>query len=347
MPIRPPKRTPAVARTTRPAPTGSIPALGLVLGVAADAAVGDPRRGHPVALFGTAAGALERRMYADSRARGAAYTALCVAGTAALGVAADRLTRRHPAARVLVTAAATWAVLGGTTLRREAHAIAVPLLADPDAPVGLAAARARLPHLVGRDPSALDATQISRAVVESVAENTSDAVVAPLFWGAVAGLPGLLAYRAVNTLDAMVGHKSPRYLHFGWASARLDDAANWAPARLTGLLTVAAAPLVGGSPRATHRVLRRDARAHPSPNSGHCEAAAAGALGVRLGGRNIYAGCSEDRPPLGDGRPPTPRDVPRAARLATAVCLAAAAIATTALRATSGLRRVARPPRRR
>ncbi|WTW94222.1 cobalamin biosynthesis protein [Streptomycetaceae bacterium NBC_01309] len=310
------------AHQPKPAAT-RIPALGLALGVALDVLVGDPRRAHPVAAFGTVAGALERRMYADSRPRGAAYAAVCVGATAALGVAADRLTRRRPVARTAVTAAATWAVLGGTTLRREARAIAAPLTAGD-----LAAARERLPYLVGRDPSALDEAGIARAVVESVAENTSDAVVAPLFWAAVAGLPGLLAYRAVNTLDAMVGHRTPRHTNFGWASARLDDAANWIPARATGLLTVAAAPLTGGSPREAWRVLRRDGGAHPSPNSGRCEASAAGALGVRLGGRNVYAGRTEDRPALGDGRPPVPADVERANRLSAAVGLAAAAVTT-------------------
>ncbi|WP_436773670.1 cobalamin biosynthesis protein [Yinghuangia sp. YIM S09857] len=305
--------------------SGRASVLGLAIGVAVDAVVGDPRRAHPVAAFGAAAGALERRMYADSRCRGTAYTAVCVGATAALGVAADRLTRGRPLARTAVTAAATWAVLGGTTLRREARAIAGPLVAGD-----LEAARERLPYLVGRDPSGLDEAGITRAVVESVAENTSDAVVAPLFWGAVAGLPGLLAYRAVNTLDAMVGHRTPRHGKFGWASARLDDAANWIPARATGLLTVAAAPLVGGSPRETSRVLRRDGGAHPSPNSGRCEASAAGALGLRLGGRNVYAGRTEERPVLGDGRPPVPADIERANRLSAAVGLAAAAVALPA-----------------
>ncbi|MDI2126396.1 cobalamin biosynthesis protein [Yinghuangia seranimata] len=298
-----------------------IPALGLALGVAADALVGDPRRGHPVALFGSAAHRLEQRLYAPTRARGAVYTALLVGGSAALGQAATRLTRRSRVARTAVTAAATWAVLGGTTLCREARAIGAPLAAGD-----LPAARARLPYLVGRDPSGLDETGIARAVVESVAENTSDAVVAPLFWGAVAGVPGLLAYRAANTLDAMVGHRTPRHAEFGWASARLDDAANWIPARLTGLLTVAAAPLVGGSPRTTWTVLRRDGAAHPSPNSGRCEASAAGALGLRLGGRNVYAGRTEDRPELGDGRSAEAADIPRANRLSTAVGLSAAAL---------------------
>src|SRR2546423_15361598 len=133
----------------------------------------------------------------------------------------------------------------------------------------LAAARARLPHLCGRDPSTLDSTELARATVESVAENTSDAVVGPLFWGAVAGLPGLVAYRAVNTLDAMVGHRSSRSLNCGWASARLDDAANWVPARVTAALTAACAPLVTKAhPGKVIDTVRRDGGHHPSPNAG-------------------------------------------------------------------------------
>jgi adenosylcobinamide-phosphate synthase len=163
----------------------------------------------------------------------------------------------------------------------------------------------------------------------SVAENTSDAAVAPLFWGAVAGVPGLLAYRAVNTLDAMVGHHSPRYERFGWAAARLDDVANWLPARATAVLTTACAPLAGGSPRGALRVWLRDGAAHPSPNSGRCEAAVAGALGLRLGGRNVYGSRVEVRPPLGDGRPPTASDIRRAVRLSRAVWTAAVILAAT------------------
>ncbi|MFP8908512.1 CobD/CbiB family cobalamin biosynthesis protein, partial [Streptomyces atacamensis] len=142
-----------------------------------------------------------------------------------------RAVRRSPAARTALQAAAVWAVVGGTTRAREARAIAAALEAGD-----LEAARARLPHLCGRDPQALDADGIARAVVESVAENTSDAVVGALVWGAAAGVPGLAGFRAVNTLDAMVGHRSPRHLRFGWASARLDDAAGWPGARLTALL---------------------------------------------------------------------------------------------------------------
>ncbi|MET8144439.1 cobalamin biosynthesis protein [Sphaerisporangium sp. NPDC005288] len=224
-----------------------------------------------------------------------------------------------------LTALATWAVLGGTTLGREGAYMARALEADD-----LVAARDRLPHLCGRDPSGLSADELARATVESIAENTSDAVVAPLVWGAVAGVPGLLAYRAINTLDAMVGHRSERYERFGWAAARLDDVANYVPARITGALACVLAPLVGGSPRRAAAVLRRDGGRHPSPNSGRCEAAFAGALGVRLGGRNVYAGRVEHRPVLGDGRDPRVGDIARSVRLARAVNLAAAGLAVTA-----------------
>jgi adenosylcobinamide-phosphate synthase len=300
-------------------------ALGLALGAAADLALADPRRRHPVAGFGTAAAALERRVWRDARAAGAGYAAVLVAGAAGLGAAADRATRDRPALRTLAVAAATWAVLGGTSLGRAATAMAGALDAGD-----LPAARALLPTLAGRDPSALGAGELARATVESVAENTSDAAVAPLFWGAVAGLPGLLGYRAVNTLDAMVGHRSPRYARFGWAAARLDDVANWVPARLTAALTVLCAPVVGGSASGALRVWWRDGAAHPSPNAGRCEAALAGALGLRLGGRNVYGSRVEDRPSLGDGRPPGASDVRRAVRLSRAVCAGAAVLAAGA-----------------
>jgi adenosylcobinamide-phosphate synthase len=194
----------------------------------------------------------------------------------------------------------------------------------------LAAARERLPHLCGRDPSALGPSELARATVESVAENTSDAAVGALFWGAVAGLPGLVGYRAVNTLDAMVGHRSARYARFGTAAARLDDAANLVPARVTAALTVAAAPLVGGSRSRALWIWAHDGRRHPSPNSGQCEAAMAGALGVRLGGRNVYAGRVEDRPHLGRGRAPEAGDIRRAVRLSALVSAGATALAVAA-----------------
>lgn len=296
----------------------------MVAGAALDALVPDPRRGHPVALFGGAAQALERRMYADSKPRGAAYAAACVGSVV---LAARTLERRSGTARFVAVAAGTWAVLGGRSLRHEA-ALVHELLARGD----LDGARQRVTHLVSRDPAGLDADGVARAAVESVAENTCDAVVAPLFWGAVAGLPGLLGYRAVNTLDAMVGYRSARYANFGWAAARLDDLANAAPARLTALLTVLAARGTGADAGAAVRIARRDGRRHPSPNSGFSEAAFAGALGLRLGGRNSYAGRVDERPQLGDGRIPTVADLPRAARLSAAVTVAAAALAAVAAR---------------
>jgi adenosylcobinamide-phosphate synthase len=309
-------RVPAHSRRRRRA---RATALGLLAGVAIDQIAGDPRRGHPVALFGTAARRLEARMWRDDCAAGAGYAALLIAAPAALGL----LPRSLPAAWLAaVTAAGTWVVLGSRSLTAEADAVAAHLRRGD-----LPAARQQLTHLVGRRTDCLDEAEIARATVESVAENTSDAVVAPLLWGAVAGLPGLLAYRAVNTLDAMVGHHSPRHENFGWASARADDVANYVPARLTAALTAAVARVAGGSGRSALAVTRRDGHRHPSPNAGMPEAAFAGALGVRLGGRNDYGSHVEDRPVLGgEGRVPDADDIARAARLSRAVTAAAAVV---------------------
>ncbi len=291
--------------------------------MALDALLGDPRRGHPVAAFGRAAAALEARDYADSRRRGAAHTAACVLAVAAPAALMQRRTRGRPPWQAAAAALAVWAVTGARSLHHEAERARLSLHCHD-----LASARDVLPSLCGRDPSELDAAEITRAVIESVAENTSDAVVAPLLWGAVAGLPGLVAYRAVNTLDAMVGHRSARYLRFGWASARLDDLANWIPARVTAALAAACAPLVtGASPVAVRSVTRRDGGSHPSPNAGRCEAAFAAALDVRLGGTNVYGGVTETRPDLGDGRVPEPDDIRRAVVLSRAVTVAATALA--------------------
>ncbi len=308
-------------------------AVGLLLGYAADRALADPRRWHPVAGFGQAAAALERVTYGDSRARGALHAGLLVGGAVVAGVAAERASRGRPAAHALVTAAATWCVLGGTSLGREAAAVH-DLLAAGDLP----GARQRLTHLVGRDTSVLDESGVSRATVESVAENTSDAVVAPLVLGALAGVPGLLGYRAANTLDAMVGHRTERLRRFGWASARLDDALNLPGARVAGALAVVCGP----DPRGAVCAWRRDAAAHPSPNAGVVEAAFAGALGVRLGGTTAYASGVEERPRLGDGRDPVGADIDRAARLARRVQLGA-----VLLSAGCALRPRRRPPPRR
>jgi adenosylcobinamide-phosphate synthase len=298
-------------------------AAGLAAGVALDTLFGDPRRGHPVAAFGRAAIALEARDYADTRRRGAAHAAACVLAVAAPAALMHRRTRGWPPLEAAAVASAVWAVTGARSLRHEAERVAVSLDGND-----LRSARDVLPSLCGRDPAELDAAGIARAVVESVAENTSDAVVAPLLWGAVAGIPGLAAYRAVNTLDAMVGHRSPRYLRFGWASARLDDVANWIPARVTAALTAACAPWVTRtSPVTVLRITRRDGGRHPSPNAGRCEAAFAGALGVRLGGTNVYGGVLEKRPGLGEGRAPGSGDIRRAILLSRAVTATATALA--------------------
>ncbi len=298
-------------------------ATGLALGWFVDRLVGDPRRWHPVGGFGSVAARLEQHTYAPRRWRGVVHVVMLAGGASAFGVVAERVSRHHGAAHTLVTAAATWAVLGGRSLAREATIIDGQLRADD-----LAAARLQVRNLVGRDTSALDADEVARACVESLAENTSDAVVAPLFWGALLGVPGLLGYRAVNTLDAMIGHRSERYGEFGWGAARLDDLVNWAPARLSGILALALSLGVGqGSIREGLSAIRRDAPAHPSPNGGVVEAAFAGTLGVSLGGANVYDGRTENRGRLGGGRPAGVSDIQPATRLARRVSLAALGLA--------------------
>jgi adenosylcobinamide-phosphate synthase len=266
------------------------------LGVLADRALGEPPdRWHPVAAFGRGMQQVEDRTYADNRGAGIAHAAVGVLA----GLGAGRL--------VGSTTVATWSAVAGRGLGDAAMTIG-QALEEGD----LERARELLPTLVGRDPSQLDDKEIARAVVESVAENTVDAVVAPAMWAAVAGAPGVLAHRAVNTMDAMVGHHSVRYERYGWAAARLDDAAAWVPARVTAAAVAASRPASAG---AVWRAVRRDAPAHPSPNSGVAEAAFAAALGLRLGGESRYGDRVELRPPLGDGRPPEASDIERAVRL--------------------------------
>jgi adenosylcobinamide-phosphate synthase len=312
---------------------------GLAAGVIIDALAGDPARGHPVALFGQAMTAIERALYADRRLPGAIFAGGGVLLAVGPVLGAAQLARRlpgacrpHPAGRptprgaaaLALTALTTWAVTGARSLAAEAGRIG-RALSDGDLP----GARRMLPALCGRDPAHLDTAGVCRAVVESVAENSCDAIVAPLLWGALAGPAGLAGYRAVNTLDAMAGHHSPRYERFGWASARLDDVANWAPSRVTALLAAACAPVTGGRPAPTWRTVQRYGSRHPSPNAGWCEAAFAGALGLRLGGPLSYDGHAEHRPELGDGRPPEPADIARAVRLSRAVTVAATALAAS------------------
>ncbi|RZI79198.1 MAG: cobalamin biosynthesis protein CobD, partial [Microbacterium sp.] len=239
-----------------------------------------------------------------------------------VGVLAERATAHRPVARTLLTAAATWAVLGGRSLEREALAVEALLASD------LVAARRRLTHLVGRRTEELSASEVARAVVESVAENTSDAVVSSLVWGGLLGVPGLVGHRAANTLDAMVGHRSPRYERFGWASARLDDVLNLPGSRLSAALAL----VLGDDPQAAWAAWRRDASGHPSPNAGPVEAAFAGALGITLGGTNEYGGTVEHRPLMGHGRAVQHRDVERAVRLARRVGAGALVVAATLAR---------------
>ncbi|MFT4263268.1 MAG: cobalamin biosynthesis protein [Nocardioides sp.] len=330
-------------------------AAGLLLGFAADRLLGDPERWHPVAGFGRLGRSVESRLYADSRARGVAHTAILVGGAVAVGLLAeagaralvegpDDCRRGGPiaarsarlagsrAAETLVVAAATWLVLGGRSLEREAVAVHA-LLEAGDVP----AARVQVRRLIGRDTDELDASEIARGVIESVAENTADAVVGPLVWGAVAGVPGLLGYRAINTLDAMVGHHNARYERYGWASARLDDLATWPPARVVGLATLAVAP---GRAREAWRAWRRDAAGHPSPNAGVAESVFAGILGIRLGGTNRYYGSRvEHRAIMGDGRAASPGDIAGAVRLARRIDLAALAGAAALAAVVTGSRR--------
>ena len=295
----------------------------MAAGMALDALFGDPRRGHPVAGFGRAAGALERRCWAPRRAAGALYAALLVAAPAALGGLAERRLASRPGARAALVAGAVWATVGGRSLSVEARAIA-DLVEAGD----LEGARRRAPSLVGRDPGALDGPGLCRAAVESVAENTADAVVGPLLWCAALGVAGAVGYRAANTLDAMVGHRSPRHERFGWAAARLDDALGWPPARLGAVLACLLAPAVGGRPGTALAALGEYGARHPSPNAGRMEAAFAGALGLRLGGPLSYEGRVEHRPVLGRGRPPGPHDVRRAARLSQLVGVSCALLAS-------------------
>ena len=298
--------------------------LAAAAGVVVDRALGEPpTRLHPVRAFGTVMNGVERIVYADARKNGVAYAAL---GTA-LGVCSGF---------VVGPAVSTYVAVAGRELEAVASSIG-----DALGTGDLARARALLPSLVGRDVESLDAAGVARAVVESVAENTVDAVVAPAWWAAVGGAPGALACRAVNTLDAMVGHRNARYARFGWASARLDDAMAYVPARLTAALVAAVRPAMA---RQVWEAVRRQAPAHPSPNAGVAEAAFAAALGVRLGGELRYGARVEDRPQLGTGRTPDASDIEESVRLARQVCVALAGALAAIGVAQIRLRRVRRAP---
>lgn len=301
--------------------------IGVLAGYLADLLLADPRAAHPVAGFGAVASMVERVTYRDTRIGGAVHVGVLVGAASLLGGALQRQARRRgPRWSVAATAVATWIALGGTSLARTGLAMS-DLLGRDD----VEAAKQLLPSLCGRDPTQLDIAQLTRAAVESVAENTSDAHVAPLLWGALGGAPAVLGYRAVNTLDSMIGHRSPRYARFGWAAARLDDVANYVAARVAATMVVVCAPVVGGSPSGAVRAWRRDAARHPSPNAGVVEAAFAGALGVRLGGPTQYHYELQIRPVLGDGLPPSVADLRRAVLLSRAVQASVAVLVALSL----------------
>ncbi len=289
--------------------------LAAAAGLVIDRLVDEPAtEWHPVAHFGNVMKAFEQRHYRDARSPGVLYA--LAGGLLGVGVGAA----------IRSTAWATGLAVGGRSLWRAADAIANALSSND-----LDGARSLLPNLVGRDPSSLNKEEVARAVVESVAENTVDAIVAPVLWAVVAGAPGALGYRAINTMDAMVGHHSARYEHYGWASARLDDVANWLPARVAALLVALVRPTTA---RAVHLAVTTQASTHPSPNAGVVEAAFAGALGVRLGGQNRYGERVEDRPTLGSGRFVDASDITDAVQLSRDV--------TTSLAVALGLLGLAR-----
>lgn len=277
------------------------PHIAIVLGaVVMDLFLGDPRTlPHPVVIIGWLISWLEgvlRQRISQPRLAGVALLVITV-GVSYL-VAAGLIylgTLVAPAVGFLVALYLAWVSIAARSLHVESAKVARALKRGD-----LPAARVALSYIVGRETAQLDEPEIVRGAVETVAENTGDGVVAPLFYLILGGPALAIAYKAVNTLDSMVGYKNERYLEFGWASARFDDLANFIPARLTGLLMVLAAPLCGLSGEGSWRILRRDCRNHASPNSGYPEAAAAGALGVRLGGANRYFGRMVEKPTIGD-----------------------------------------------
>ena len=267
------------------------------------------RVGHPVTWAGHLVALLEARLNrADfsRRLTGAAALILCVAAAFLPFAAAQALLPGHVPGIVL-SGVLAWPLVAVRSMHDHVTAVERPLTDG-----NLREARHAVSMIVGRNPEALDEAGVSRAALESLAENTSDGIVAPVFWGAVAGLPGIAVYKMINTLDSMIGHRSPRYLQFGWASARLDDLVNLIPARATGVLFA----LASGKPTHTLRVMLRDAGRHRSPNAGWPEAAMAGALGIRLSGPRIYDGHVAPEPWLNAGAPdPSPECLTQGLRL--------------------------------
>ncbi|MDD5304849.1 MAG: adenosylcobinamide-phosphate synthase CbiB [Elusimicrobia bacterium] len=279
----------------------------VILAFALDLLLGDPRwLPHPVKGIGRLALALEsplRRAIRNERAAGiaAVLAVLGATGLAAYALVAGAVAW-HPAAGNAVSIVLLYTCFAGRDLAGHGSRVHQALAAGD-----LPEARRRVAMLVGRDTDRLDEPEVVRGTVESIAENMVDGVTAPVLFAVLGGPVGALLYKAVNTLDSTFGYKSARYLRFGWASARLDDAVNYLPARLTAPLVALTAALLGLRPAGAWRIFRRDGRAHPSPNSGLTEAAVAGALGVQLGGLNYYFGEPSERPRMGDPAQPLRR----------------------------------------
>ena len=300
----------------------------LVAGLTIDGLFGDMPRvfrhvPHPVVLAGRAVAFFDRKLNRETRSeasrrdRGIITVIFSVGAAAALGLAIERLCRGHPLGAV-VEALLIAVLIAQRSLYEHVASVAEALDAG-----GLAAGRAAVRHIVGRDPMSLDAHGVARAAIESLAENFSDGVVAPVFWYLLLGLPGLFAYKMANTLDSMIGHRSPRYHSFGWAAARFDDLLNLAPAPISGLLLVAAAVFVkNGRPDRALVIMLRDGRKHHSPNAGWPESAMAGALGLALAGPRRYPEALVADPWLGEGSARVATaDIARALQLYRLACL--------------------------
>jgi adenosylcobinamide-phosphate synthase len=260
--------------------------------------------GHPVSWIGAAISALEsglnRPDWSDTlrRAAGVASIVLLVAVGLGVGLALEMAFRGVPFLGFILAILVAAMLIAAGSLDQHVRAVAAALRKD-----GLEGGRQSIAKIVGRDPHALDQAAICRAAIESLAENASDGVTAPAFWYLVGGLPGMIAYKAINTADSMIGHMSKRYRAFGWAAAKLDDLVNLPASRLTGLMFIAAASVVpGASASSAWRAFRRDAKLHRSPNAGWPEAAMAGALGLRLAGPRVYDGVAVEDHWMGDGR---------------------------------------------
>jgi len=300
----------------------------MLTGLAIDLLLGWPGRlhariGHPVTWLGRAISVLEARWNRGSRdmrlRMGAVTTAIIVLLALIPAVAVQMLLPAGPLGW-LIGGVLAWPLIALRSMHDHVAAVARPLARGD-----LEAARRAVAMIVGRDPAGLDAAGVARAGIESLAENTSDGIVAPVFWGVIAGLPGIAAYKAINTLDSMIGHRDDRHEAFGKAAARLDDVVNLIPARLTGLLFALATPRHA---IVSLRVMLRDARRHRSPNAGWPEAAMAGALGLRLSGPRAYGPKISDEPWLNPQAPdPGPQDLHRALSLyARAMALLALAL---------------------